>query len=98
MVTGTPTMAGNKVVTYKVADEDEEEASTTFTINVSENSTPQLDDLSEGLHFYETSRMVTGTPTMAGNKVVTYKVADEDEEEATPTRRKLGCHLQRRCP
>ena len=208
MVTGTPTMAGNKVVTYKVADEDEEEASTTFTINVSENSTPQLDDLSgdtytakvglpftktlpvasggdgdlvyattnrpggldftastrtihgtpttvetktvtysvqdedqdedsttftivvnlnnvptladlsgnshaarvgspftltlpagtgdgvleytasnlpEGLHFYETSRMVTGTPTMAGNKVVTYKVADEDEEEASTT-------------
>ena len=208
MVTGTPTMAGNKVVTYKVADEDEEEASTTFTINVSGNSTPQLDDLSgdtytakvglpftktlpvasggdgdlvyattnrpggldftastrtihgtptteetktvtysvrdedqdedsttftivvnlnnvptladlsgnshaarvgspftltlpagtgdgvleytasnlpEGLHFYETSRMVTGTPTMAGNKVVTYKVADEDEEEASTT-------------
>ena len=208
MVTGTPTMAGNKVVTYKVADEDEEEASTTFTINVSENSTPQLDDLSgdtytakvglpftktlpvasggdgdlvyattnrpggldftastrtihgtptteetktvtysvrdedqeedsttftivvnlnnvptladlsgnshaarvgspftltlpagtgdgvleytasnlpEGLHFYETSLMVTGTPTMAGNKVVTYKVADEDEEEASTT-------------
>ena len=208
MVTGTPTMAGNKVVTYKVADEDEEEASTTFTINVSGNSTPQLDDLSgdtytakvglpftktlpvasggdgdlvyattnrpggldftastrtihgtptteetktvtysvrdedqdedsttftivvnlnnvptladlsgnshaarvgspftltlpagtgdgvleytasnlpEGLHFYETSLMVTGTPTMTGNKVVTYKVADEDEEEASTT-------------
>ena len=45
-VTGTPTTAGSKVVVYKVKDEDQDEASTTFTIDVGGDSTPKLDNLS----------------------------------------------------
>ena len=45
-VTGTPTTVESLTVTYAVRDEDQDEASTTFTIEVSVNNTPTLDNLS----------------------------------------------------
>ena len=45
-VTGRPTTVESKTVTYTVRDEDQDEASTTFTIEVSVNNTPTLDNLS----------------------------------------------------
>ena len=45
-VTGTPTTVEAPTVTYTVRDEDQDEAGTTFTIEVSVNNTPTLDNLS----------------------------------------------------
>ena len=45
-VTGTPTTVEAPTVTYTVQDEDQDEAGTTFTIEVSVNNTPTLDNLS----------------------------------------------------
>ena len=45
-VTGRPTTVESKTVTYAVRDEDQDEAGTTFTIEVSVNNTPTLDNLS----------------------------------------------------
>ena len=45
-VTGRPTTVESRTVTYTVQDEDQDEAGTTFTIEVSVNNTPTLDNLS----------------------------------------------------
>ena len=45
-VTGRPTTVEARTVTYTVQDEDQDEAGTTFTIEVSVNNTPTLDNLS----------------------------------------------------
>ena len=65
-VTGTPTTAGSKVVVYKVKDEDQDETSTTFAIDVSADNMPTLEDLSAttytakvGVQF--TQRLPAGT-------------------------------------
>ncbi len=118
-VTGTPTTAGSKVVAYKVKDADQDEDSTTFTIAVSANNMPALDNLSattyvakvgvpftktlpagtggdgglvhtatnlpDGLSFDPTSRRITGEPTTVESKTVTYKVRDDDQDEASTT-------------
>ena len=46
MITGTPTKQQSKTVTYTVRDGDQDEERTTFTIEVSANNTPTLDNLS----------------------------------------------------
>ena len=46
MITGRPTTVESKTVTYTVRDGDQDEERTTFTIEVSANNTPTLDNLS----------------------------------------------------
>ena len=46
MITGRPTTVQSKTVTYTVRDGDQDEERTTFTIEVSANNTPTLDNLS----------------------------------------------------
>ncbi len=122
-ITGTldANTAGDHVVTYKVADEDGDQASATFTIEVEEDFTPTftnlpssthpakegrrfkltlqpgsggdgdlrhwVENLPDGLVFIPATRTITGTlnANTAGDHVVTYKVADEDGDEASAT-------------
>ena len=129
-ITGTPTLAEPKVVTYTVTDGNSNIASDAFTITVDEaqsgqpgvgeentQSPPELalsdttgftatvgelftqqlpaasggtspyaymvTDLPSGLSFLEITRTITGTPTMAETKVVTYTVADSEFSSAS---------------
>ena len=125
-ITGTPTTAETKVVTYTVSDGNQDSARDSFTITVSEaqsigpgtdppgdGNTPDpsqltladttgftatvgalftqqlpaatggtspyaygVTDLPAGLDFEHATRTITGTPTAAETKVVTYTVSD----------------------
>ena len=106
-ISGTPTEAGTKTITYRVTDNNSSQASDDFTITVSpavlrlsdttgftarvgEQFTQQLPEatggttpyqysvttLPAGLTFVQETRTITGTPTLAEPKDVTYTVTD----------------------
>ena len=113
-ISGTPTEAGTKTITYRVTDDNSNQASDDFTITVSpavlrlsdttgftarvgEQFTQQLPEatggttpyrysvttLPDGLTFVHESRTITGTPTLAEPKVVTYTVTDGNSNIAS---------------
>ena len=134
-ITGTPTLAETKVVIYTVRDGSFSSASDAFTITVNGAQSGQpgesgngegnqqnplaltlsdtagfsatvgdlftqqlpaasggsstyaymVTDLPSGLSFVERTRTITGTPTMAETKVVTYTVADSEFSSASDT-------------
>ena len=134
-ITGTPTVADSKVVTYTVTDANFNSVSDAFTITVGEAQSGQpgetgdgdggtpgqlvltlggttafsatvgmmfeqqlpeasggtspyaygVTPLPAGLSFVLGTRTITGTPTMAETKVVTYTVADSEFSSASDT-------------
>ena len=113
-ISGTPTEAGTKTITYRVTDNNSSQASDDFTITVSpavlrlsdttgftarvgEQFTQQLPEatggttpyqysvttLPAGLTFVQETRTITGTPTLAEPKDVTYTVTDGTSNTAS---------------
>ena len=113
-ISGTPTEAGTKTITYRVTDYNSSQASDDFTITVSpavlrlsdttgftarvgEQFTQQLPEatggttpyqysvtiLPAGLTFVQETRTITGTPTLAEPKDVTYTVTDGTSNTAS---------------
>ena len=113
-ISGTPTEAGTKTITYRVTDNNSSQASDDFTITVSpavlrlsdttgftarvgELFTQQLPEatggttpyqysvttLPAGLTFVQETRTITGTPTLAEPKDVTYTVTDGTSNTAS---------------
>ena len=132
-ITGTPSTAETKVVTYRVTDGELSSASDTFTITVSAGQTGQplgpgsgntqdplqlslgatkeftatvglqftqqlpaasggsspytygVTTLPDGLDFVQGTRTITGTPSTAVTRVVTYTVTDGTQASASET-------------
>ncbi len=134
-ITGTPSVAETRVVTYSVSDGNRTSAHDAFTITVNEALTPQpegtegntgntqgslqltlvgakefnarvgvlytqqlpaatggsspyaygVNVLPAGLRFEHATRTITGTPTTAETKVVTYSVTDGAQARASDT-------------
>ena len=131
-ITGTPTIAETKVITYSVSDGNRSTARDSFTITVSEAQTGGTEEdsvgtpgslqlsvgetkefaatvgvlftrqlpaatgglspyaygvsvLPAGLTFAHATRTITGTPTSAETKVVTYRVTDGNVTSASDT-------------
>ena len=130
-ITGTPSSAETRVVTYRVTDGELSSASDTFTITVSAGQTGQplgpgsgntqdplqlslgetkvftatvglqftrqlpaasggsspyaygVTTLPDGLNFMQGTRTITGTPTTAETRVVTYSVTDGTQASAS---------------
>ena len=107
-ITGSPTTAGARTVTYRVRDADGDSDTETFVITVDgEPVLPSVSDrtyevgetvnlllpaategnppltysasnLPSGLSFSPSTRRITGSPTTAGARTVTYRVRDDD--------------------
>ena len=87
IISGVPSGDGNFVVTYKVADADGDEASTTFTIVVSPDKQPAFDDPPSGTYLAKTeSPFSLPLPAAtSGDVPLTYTVTSQPSLPSTLT-------------